>query len=289
MFGSQNQSGQVGSGRFAGAPVAKWLLILNIAIFFLDVFESSPQSLGRLTPYGLFSFGEHYYDGMVFRDTLASLELWRLIGFQFLHANIGHLFANMLGMFMFGGIVERALGSRRFLVYYLLCGVGGALFYALLASIGWLDPGILVGASAGIFGMIVALIVIAPDMRVMLIIPPIPMKMKTFGMVVLGIGVFTVLTSGNNAGGEAGHLGGALLGYVLMKYFMGYGGRKPWGRSALSRGSASRDYQPKIRPRTLVSLDSSEVDRILDKVSEHGLHSLTNEERAKLRALSEED
>lgn len=269
----------MGSGRFDGAPVTKWLLILNIAIFFLDVFEAGANSWGRLTPYGAYT---------IF-DVFQQYEVWRMITFQFLHADMGHLLFNMMAIYFFGNMVERALGSRRFIAYYLMCGVGGALFYTLLVWVGWLSPGILVGASAGIFGIIVALIIIAPDMRVMLILPPIPMKMKTLGIVVLGIGVFTVLTSGKNAGGEAGHLGGALAGFLLMKYYalktastgVGFGRR----RTAVE----SREYVPKIRPRTVISLDSSEVDRILDKVSEHGLHSLTNEERATLKALSERD
>lgn len=289
MFGSQNPSGQIGNGRFSGTPVAKWLLILNIAIFFYDVAGVGDYSWGRVTPHLLFSYGEWSYYGGVLNDTLSSLELWRLIGFQFLHADLSHLVANMLAVFMFGGIVERALGTIRFLVYYLICGVAGALFYSLLAYVGWLDPGRLVGASAGIFGIIVALIMIAPDMRVTLIFPPIPMKMKTFGIVVLGIGVFTVLTSGHNAGGEAGHLGGAFVGFLLMKYYAFKSGMVSMPRFSAKGAAKNRDYVPKIRPRTSVSMDSTEVDRILDKVSEQGLHSLTDAERDTLKKISEKD
>lgn len=290
MFGSQNSSRFGGAGRFDGAPVAKWLLILNVAIFLLDTVGAGAGSWGRLTPHALFSYGEHYYNEGVFLDTLSSLQVWRLIGFQFLHADVGHLLCNMLGIFMFGALVERVMGSLRFLIYYLLCGVGGALSFALLASIGWLDAGVLVGASAGLFGVLVALIVIAPNIMVQPMLMPDPISMKAFGMIILGVGVLTILMVGPNAGGEAGHIGGAIVGFLLMKNpkvlnFMS-------GSFSLrnsSRRKSSHVYKPKIRPRTTVSMDSTEVDRILDKVSEHGLHSLTDEERATLKNISERD
>jgi len=267
------------SSRFVGAPVTKWLLIINIAIYLLDVFSASENTVGLLTAYGAYQTNlcfEHY-------------EYWRLLSFQFLHGGITHLIFNMFAIYMFGGMVERALGSKRFGVYYLLCGVAGALLYTLLASVGWLGFGWLVGASAGIFGILVALIVIAPDMQVMLVFPPIPMKMKNFGILILGIGAYTVITSGNNAGGEAGHLGGALLGFILMK--------NPWllnwvdkfGITSTTAGGPRADFQPKIRPRTKLNMESSEVDRILDKVTEHGVHSLTEEERATLLRISRQD
>lgn len=271
--------GQI-NNRFAGAPVTKWLLILNIAAFLIDFVNVGYHVDGRLFPYGA------YMTELVFQ----SGQVWRLISFQFLHANELHIAFNMFAVFMFGGMVERALGLKRFLAYYLLCGVAGALFYSLLVQIGWLDPGILVGASAGIFGILVALIVIAPDMQIMLLFPPIPMKMKTFGKIILGLGVFTVLTTGNNAGGEASHLGGAILGFLLMK--------QPWlldwvdqlGQGQVVVRKPQRHHAPKIGSRTSVNMESSEVNCILDKVSEHGVHSLTDEERQTLlRNLGKDD
>lgn len=274
-----NRTGNQMSSRFVGAPVTKWLLIINIAIFLLDIFTAEEGMIGILTFYG------HYRIDLCFEY----YEYWRLLSFQFLHGGITHIIFNMFAIYMFGGMVERALGSRRFTAYYLLCGVAGALFYTLLALVGWLEIAWLVGASAGVFGILVALIVIAPDMQVMLVFPPIPMKMKTFGMLILGIGVYTVITSGKDAGGEAGHLGGALLGFILMK--------NPWllnwvdriGITSTTAGGPRTDFQPKIRPRTKVNMESSEVDRILDKVSEHGVHSLSEEERATLLRISRQD
>ncbi|WP_051083280.1 rhomboid family intramembrane serine protease [Rubritalea marina] len=276
-------SNQIAS-KFQGAPVTKYLLILNILFFMLDVAGAGHDRLGRLAPYLAFTVPSVFYDWQV----------WRLIGFQFLHGDLFHLFFNMFAIYMFGATVEQIMGSRRFLAYYLLCGVAGALFYSFLVIVGWLETGVLVGASAGIFGILVALIVVAPDMRVMLLFPPIPMKLKTFGMIILGFGVFTVMINGNNAGGEAGHLGGALLGFILM--------RKPglldWAERIGSGASmrmpqrkkkATRRYEPKIKARSSMREDASEIDRILDKVSAEGIHSLTELERKKLLDVSQKN
>ncbi|MEO1856708.1 MAG: rhomboid family intramembrane serine protease [Rubritalea sp.] len=273
-----NRTGNQTSSRFAGAPVTKWLLICNVAIYVLDIFGVGANSF-RLRPYGAFEitacFDLHQY--------------WRLLSFQFLHGSPMHLLFNMYAIYMFGGMVERVLGSKRFSAYYLLCGVGGALFYSLLAVSGWLEVNGLVGASAGIFGILVALIVIAPDMQVMLLFPPIPMKMKTFGIFILGIGIYTVLTTGNNAGGEAGHLGGALLGFVLMKNPKWLNWVDGLDVKRVTAHGPKTHYQPKIRPRTAVNMESSEVDRILDKVTQNGIHSLSEEERATLLRISKKD
>lgn len=265
--------------RFYGAPATKWLLIVNIAIFLLDIVGAGYDKLGNIAPYGAY----------IINLAFDHLQLWRLLTFQFLHGDQFHLFFNMFALYMFGRIVEQVMGSRRFITYYLLCGVAGALFYTLLVLLGWLDSGILVGASAGIFGILVALVVIAPDMRVMLLFPPIPMKMKTMGMLMLGIAVVFVIFDLDNAGGEAGHLGGMILGFILMK-------NPSWLNWADSIGSQqqvvrrpSMQYQAKIRPRTHVNFESSEVDRILDKVSKEGIHSLTDEERETLKRVSESD
>ena len=154
-----------------------------------------------------------------FTTSVAGLQLWRWISFQFLHANLGHLLGNMLGIYFFGAMIEDYLGRRRFLAFYLLCGVAGPVLYLLFALAGVLNtlpqtP--LIGASAGVFGILVAASRVAPDARVMLLFPPIPMKLRTMALALLGIAAFTVFSQGRNAGGEAAHLGGAALGFLLI-------------------------------------------------------------------------
>lgn len=211
-----------------------WLIGLNLFIFGLDglllgygigvqqtvngvpiMYRGQPVLMPLLQAWGHFSA----------RTAIAGGEIWRFITFQFLHANLAHLGFNMLALYFFGPMVEKYWGSRRFMAFYLLCGAAGAAAYLLLWAAGFVVTGPdvpLVGASAGIFGILIAGAVLAPNARVMLLIPPIPMKLRTLALVVVGIGIYTVLwrgdEPGSNAGGQAAHLGGAALGYVLMQH-----------------------------------------------------------------------
>ncbi len=141
------------------------------------------------------------------------------------------------------------------------------------------------------YGILVVAALIAPDMQVRLLIPPVTLTMRQLAIILLVIGVLTIVFSGRNAGGEAGHLGGALAGFLLWKIpvlrgLLGRPGRSGQGgpkkRPAFQIRIAKRGkvYQKKLRPQsTITGLESSEVDRILDKINEHGLQSLTGEER----------
>ena len=274
------QDGWGTPGRMTGrlTPVVSWLLVLNVAVFFGDLLVLDHV----LATFGAFTI----------RSGLFGWRLWEMVTFQFLHGGIGHLAVNMIVLYFFGPWMERWWGSGRFVIYYLLCGVAGALLYSLLWWVGvfpaFMQDIPLVGASAGLFGVLVGVAVIAPEMRVMLVLPPVEMTMRQLALLVLGIAVVAVLTGfGGNAGGEAGHLGGAILGYLLMRRpgWLGWAaGREPDVEiippTAFSRWGA-------VKPRLEVDARTSlEVDRILDKISEHGMHSLTPAERATLDRVS---
>ena len=266
-------------GRLAGAPVVKWLLWTNIGVFLVGVFLNWAATFGQL---GAFTI----------REGLFGFQLWRLITFQFLHANLGHLLFNSIAIYFFGAFVEQQLRSRAFLLFYLLCGVAGALGYGTLVSVSnaYQDAGV-VGASGGIFGILVIAAMIAPDMRVQLLFPPVTLTMRLLAILMLAYGVYVVLVGGANAGGEAGHLGGALAGFLLWKIPVlrgllgrlgrsGQGGPKKGPAFQIRIAKRGKVYQKKLRPQsTITGLESSEVDRILDKINEHGLQSLTGEER----------
>ncbi len=126
---------------------------------------------------------------------LGHLQLWRFLTFQFLHANLNHILFNMISLFFFGPLIETYLGSRRYLAFYLLCGVAGPLTY--MRPVGRpparRPPGTpLVGASAGIFGVLIAGAMVAPNTEV-LIWGILPVKLKTFAWVLLAVAVYTVL------------------------------------------------------------------------------------------------
>lgn len=266
-------------------PVVKWLLIANIGIFVLDylilplVFDIRLDNL-RKPP--IFKWGAFSVE-----SALMQYRLWEFITFQFIHGGLTHVLFNCMGLFFFGPWLERWWGSLRFIVFYLLCGVAGAAFYTLLMLLhvvpGDFQSG-LVGASAGIYGILIGVAVIAPNLRVMLLFPPIELSMRQLAIVLMVISTGAILFSlGGNEGGEAGHLGGAILGFILMRF--------PWllgGGSDVVVRRPGRPFVSKLRPRTSAELETdSAVDIILDKVSREGFQSLTQAERDILLKASE--
>ncbi|MCH7226708.1 rhomboid family intramembrane serine protease [Haloferula sp. A504] len=276
--------------------VTKWLLILNIGIFLLDLFQR-PEGM----PGGVLSWGPlNRWGCFVFETSVMQGRIWEFLTFQFLHNDFGHLAFNSIGIFFFAPFVERWWGARRFLAYYLLCGAAGGVFYSLLLMVGLLpnsDAGTpLVGASAGVFGLIFAVYRLAPAVQVRLLIPPITLTMRQLALALAALAVLVIVgglvfPSARifwNSGGEAGHLGGALMGLLLMS-FPGLLGKPTGFRGKVVRDArfVRRGGPPKLRPRTRVDLDQeSEVDRILQKISEHGLDSVTDEERRTLEDAS---
>lgn len=231
-----------------------------------------------------------------------SLEVWRLIGFQFLHGDLMHLMFNMIALYFFGPLIERHLGSKRYLAFYLLCGICGALLYTVLnllgivAQIMGMDgniPGLLfnapttplIGASAGVFGVLMAGAYIAPKATVLLFFI-LPMQLRTLAYALVVVAFVSLFLGTRNAGGEAGHLGGALAGWYLIRnprhlhgFFDFLGRFDPTSRHYRGpRSGGSRD--PASR---------KEIDRILDKINRDGLHALTDAEKRTLREASQRD
>jgi membrane associated rhomboid family serine protease len=184
------------------ASVNTWLIIINVVVFLVD-----PLCNYACAEWGYFSV----------TTAIDHMQLWRVITFQFLHANLTHIFLNMLGLYFFGPMVESYLGSWRYLGFYLLSGIGGPVGYLVLSFLGFLHQGPdtpMIGASAGIFGVLVAAARIAPDVGVIVLV--FPMRLRQAAWLFLAIAAYTVLTSGNNAGGQAAHLGGAAVGGLLI-------------------------------------------------------------------------
>ncbi|NKI35844.1 rhomboid family intramembrane serine protease [Wenzhouxiangella sp. XN79A] len=153
---------------------------------------------------------------------------WQLLTYGFLHGGLGHLFFNMFALYMFGLPIEQAWGTRRFVIFYLVCIIGAGLVQLLTAAIsGDIYPTI--GASGGVFGLLLAFGMMYPNQRIMLLIPPVPIKAKWF---VIGYGALTLFfgVTGTMAGvAHFAHLGGMLFGLALILY---------WGR---------QDYRQRYR------------------------------------------
>lgn len=193
-----------GLADFRTWSVTTWLIVANVAVFLIDPLIDYPMA-----KWGYFS-----------QDmAVTGLQIWRFITFQFLHANGQHILFNMIALYFFGPIVESYLGARKYLAFYLLSGVGGPLAYMLLNALGFFHDGAetpLVGASAGIFGVLIGAARVAPDVGVLMMMV-VPMRLRTLAWVLVAIAAGTVLYQGRNAGGEAAHLGGAAVGLLLIQ------------------------------------------------------------------------
>ena len=267
-------------GGMSGQSVATWLIIVNFGVFVLNGILGGAIRGSALAPvnWGNFNIPQAIYGG----------QIWRFLTYQFNHANFLHFFFNMIGLFFFGPMLERSWGPRRFLAFYLLCGSAGAglaAAFSLLPALGVFGPNSeLIGASGAVFGILVACAVLFPRQRVQLLFPPIPMTMRTMALVFLGISVASILAGSANAGGEAAHLGGAALGFLLAT--------NP-GLLGWSEGLSANTFKVKIvtqkkEKAARREVDSeAEIDRILAKVSEQGLQSLTAKEKKTLNRETE--
>lgn len=274
--------------------VNTWIIIVNVAIFVLMAMMPGFHSFAL--EHGHFST----YEVLWHRNpngTAGGLEFWRFLTFQFLHAGPMHLAFNMLGLYIFGGMVEEQLGRKKYLAFYLTCGIFGGLMYLLLNLGGNLlgymgvsrvpgllfsDPKVpLIGASAGVFGVIMACAYIAPTLQVLAFFV-FPMRLKTMAYLYVGIALVSLLMGARNAGGEAAHLGGAIAGaffirnsHLLRDFFDVFRDSRKVGRP----GPAKRPGNP---PPGRRDRNEDEVDRILAKVHRQGIHSLTEAEKAAL-------
>ena len=269
-------------GRLNGQSVVTWLLLINIIVFLLDsIFTGSRRASSlSLSEWGYFSVEKGIYH----------FQVWRWFTYQFLHADFFHVLFNMITLVAFGPMMEKWWGTRRFIVFYLLCGIGALIVFIALSLI----PGLLatstrspiIGASGCIFGILVGAAIVAPRQVVNLLFPPVSMQLRTLALFFLGIAVISVIAGSMNAGGEAAHLGGAAAGFFLMKrpgllqFADRFGGSMQRWKQKRLRLSAERD-------RAEAAHEDAEVDRILAKVKEHGLQSLTDKEKKTLQHATE--
>jgi len=241
--------------------VVKWLLIINIVVFLL----------GFLIPqFGAFLF---YWFSVWPKTPGMSMQIWRPITYQFLHGGLGHIFWNMFILFFFGPMLERLWGSRKFLTFYLVCGATGGIFYPILAHIGWLGAAPLIGASGSILGMLAAAAILFPKM-IVYVFGIFPLRMSVLAIILVVMSILSLLRPdvSANAGGEAAHLGGMVAGalYVISE---------KW-RQKFKMKIQTGIWQKKMVEHRELQL---ELDRILKKVHDHGLHTLTHKEKKILK------
>jgi len=191
------------------APITRTLIVINVVVFLAQLaFGERLVEVFALWP---FATGE--YPGT------PTFMPWQLLTYGFMHGGFDHLFFNMFALYMFGGEIERLLGPRRYLTYYLVCVAGAALAQLLVFGGGGKPPVPTVGASGGVFGLLLAYGLAYPRRKLMLLFPPIPMPawlfVTLYGLLELYLGV-----TGNNEGvAHFAHLGGMAAGYALLVYW----------------------------------------------------------------------
>ncbi|HVK40544.1 MAG TPA: rhomboid family intramembrane serine protease [Candidatus Kapabacteria bacterium] len=282
-------------------PVTKALLIANVAIFILG-FVPGGTFEGEAVP---LSFMMRLY-GALWPLTIELFQPWQYFTYMFLHGGFGHVFINMLVLWMFGKELEELWGSRRFLVFYLACGLGAGLVHSAMTLI--LDNGgPTVGASGAIMGLMTAFALIYPN-REIYIYGIIPLKAKYLLMLYVGMDLFyTILNDPGDTVARTAHLGGALVGFLMLRF----GGKMTLGgifdRKRVQPPQRMAPMPPQERARVIDARfretepvrtsapappvmnfgnEQERIDAILDKISHSGYQTLTDEEKAILLEAS---
>ena len=192
--------------------VTKTLLIANVAVFLAQLVADDILVIWfALWPFASVSYADPGFP--------ARFLPWQVITYSFLHGNSLHIAVNMLGLYMFGSEVERVLGSRRYVTYYFVSVLAAAAAQLVTSA---LSPGPAiptVGASGGVFGLLLAYGMFFPRRIVMLIFPPIPMQARFFVFVYAAIELYLGVTGTQAGVAHFAHLGGMAGGWLMLRYW----------------------------------------------------------------------
>lgn len=254
-------------------PAVKYLIFVNIGVFILQ---------------NIFGPAMTYYLGLVPRMLFSNFAIWQLGTYLFLHGGIFHLFINMLVLWMFGAEIERHWGSREFLKYYFVCGIGAGfiqvLFNAFIFPSNFDIP--VVGASGAVYGLLLAFALMFPDREIFLLIffvLPVQIRAKYLAMIFAGISLFSGVFGADNGVAHFAHLGGMLVGLLYLKVDWRWDQATSW----FHRKRASRQIVREAKRRQQQLRLRESVDALLDKINEVGYENLTDEEKDLLKRASQ--
>jgi len=294
---------QFGQGRMgAFPPVIKFLLASNVIVFIIQslflqgmTFGGLPVDQVVMENFALWPAGSGYF------------YPWQLLSYQFMHGGISHLLFNMLALWMFGVELEYIWGSRKFATYYILAGVTAGVVHLVVTPIlgGGLAPTI--GASGSIMGILLAFGMTFPDRPIMMFPLFFPIPARIFVMIYAGFDLINGLFNAGDGVAHFAHLGGALGGFLLLKFgeplFRRIEGSQYSGRHSHRTNiidadfrdvpkTPRYDYQPAPEPqretqpqtptRFVVDgqpISQEQIDQILDKISKGGYHGLSEREK----------
>ncbi|MCS6984918.1 MAG: rhomboid family intramembrane serine protease [Leptospiraceae bacterium] len=267
-------------------PAVRGLLLATTGVFLMDFFLQ----------FALSQTGRQSYTNQLIDVFALSAEgvlqrgwLWQIFTYLFLHGGFWHLFFNMLALVLFGSELELLWGSREFLIYYFVCGLGAGIFIIFLPLVLGQSSGTTIGSSGAIFGLLLAYAVNWPERRVLLFFV-IPVKIK-YLVLILGLISFylTVDSQEPSEISHVGHLGGLVTGYLYLMWKIG---RKNISAklSFFPQKKKWFTFKKKVFPEILEEdlSDEEKLDKILDKIREHGMASLTPAEKKFLQKMSEQ-
>ena len=215
-------------------------------------------------------------------------ELWRFFTAMFLHGEFMHLFFNMFGLYIFGSLAAPLLGAKRFLLLYLLSGTLGNILWFF---INWNNEHmVLIGASGAVMGVILASAMILPDVPMLLLFIPFPIKLKTLAIVYILLDLFSHFGNPGSPTAYLVHIFGAICGYLFMR--IGAQDRIAWDplKAIFGMKKKNNGLPPgwEVTPPAETSVSRAEVERLLIKLSRQGINALTEEEQETLRKAREE-
>ena len=295
--------------------MTKNLLIVNFLAFVATwVFEMRGINLTSL-------LGLHFFLAKDF-------HIYQFVTYMFLHGGFSHIFFNMFALWMFGAVVERVWGPKKFLFYYISCGIGAGLIQEIaqygsymaeglaayeyvrigttqMATADYLNLWTTIGASGAVYAILLAFGMIFPNERLFIIPFPFPIKAKWLVLGYIAIELFFALSGPGDGVAHMAHLGGMLFGFIMIRYWKKHPGSS--ARFGRSRGQEFFDHmkqrfderkqtshrqqpeQPQERPQKPKRQNQEEIDAILDKIRKSGYDSLTKEEKKKLFDQSKEN
>jgi membrane associated rhomboid family serine protease len=293
-------------------PVIKYLLISNVIVFLLQHFFLNSLKFGDTNLgvgfFRLFALQPIFLDTGMKSIISGPFLPWQLITYMFLHADFTHLFFNMFALWMFGLELENLWGSKRFLIYYTICGLGAAVANLLIAPL-FSQVGPTIGASGSVYGILVAFGYLFPNRHIYIYFL-IPIKAKYLVILYMALEIFAVASQSESGIAHVAHLGGAVVGIIYLliisknklslfnsfksnssnnsyqqntQYKPPQAEPSPKVYNANYKDIEQRDYKNEIDVRQKEIQEK--IDTILDKLSKSGYQSLSDEEK---RILFEE-
>jgi membrane associated rhomboid family serine protease len=318
-------------------PAIKTLIIINVSVFLFEFLFGS-YGFGRTTidyifrnylyliPYDFHTSLNEFAQSGRYQEALYINKLypdaiflpWQLITYQFLHGDFFHIFFNLFALWMFGIELETLWGTKKFIIFYLLCGIGAGLTQVFISPL--LDNVLValpffsasqialptVGASGSVFGILLAFGLTYPDRPIFMFPLFFPIPAKYFVMIYAGMSVVLGVSSSGDGVAHFAHLGGALSGFLLIKFGDKLGIYSLFRRKQEYIGSTYQAYEKNVfktdfikdpepkrtnSPKNFVMVNGeiipqAKIDELLDKISATGYQNLSEDEKQLLVELS---